>query len=131
MTDKMTRHKRTSSGVRKNRGPNSGRKSPVVADAAGLNFIRHQVENRWPTEETLIKAHELAIDRKANRHSSTKKIRPMDTGFLLLDGLIGTCPKALAIVLTAAALKIKRVRRYPGWVLQRTYNLKNRVIEII
>jgi hypothetical protein len=72
-------------------------------------------------------------DRKGGtrRGPSIKKIKPMKQGFTILDSLVGSCPKALETVLLAASLKLKRVRRYPGYVLIRTYNLKNRPIEII
>jgi len=33
--------------------------------------------------------------------------------------------------LTAASMKVKRVKRYPGWILQTTYNLKNRPLQFI
>jgi hypothetical protein len=130
---KSGKPKSYSSGVRKNRPANAKRKSPVVSDFPGLNFIRHQKENRWPSNDTMIKAYELSIDRKGGtrRGASIKKIKPMNSGFTMLDCLIGSCPKALETVLLAASLKLKRVRRYPGYVLIRTYNLKNRAIEII
>ena len=34
-------------------------------------------------------------------------------------------------LLVAASLEIKKVRRYPGMILSRTYNLKNRPIVIL
>jgi hypothetical protein len=36
-------------------------------------------------------------------------------------------PRTLDILLTAASLTVKRVKRYPGWILQQTYNLKSEV----
>lgn len=127
MASKRTRSKRTSSGARKNRaGKNCSRKGPAIADQAKGNFLRHQSGNRWPTEGTMIKAYELMKDRKTRSRSKSK---PMEQGFTVLDHLIDK--PYLAKLLVAASLKIKRVRRYPGYVLQRTYNLKNRPIEII
>ena len=133
MGDKRTRKKNTSSGARKGRADRgtSRRNTTAIADAAGYLFLKDQKRNRWPTEATLVKAHELAIDKKANRHGKPGKARPVDVGFPLLDTLVGTCPKALDTLLTAASLKLKRVRRYPGWILQRVYNLKNRPIQLI
>ena len=133
MADKRTRRANISSGARKARAGRgmSRRNTTALADPVGYLFLKDQKRNRWPTEATLVKAHELAIDKKANRRGKPGKKRPVDVGFPLLDTLVGSCPKALNVLLTAAALKIKRVRRYPGWVLQQTYNLKNRPIELI
>jgi hypothetical protein len=68
------------------------------------------------------------------RGDSIKKnrrgIRPMESGFTMLDALIDK-GKAVHTLLTAASLKLKKVRRHPGYVLIRTYNLKNRPITII
>jgi hypothetical protein len=98
----------------------------VVADAAGLNFIRHQSDNRWPDAATQIKAQELAMKKHPRGRAQSK---PMEQGFTLLDAIIDK--PALDVLLTAASLKLKKVRRYPGYVLQRVYNLKNRPIQII
>jgi hypothetical protein len=129
---KRTRKKNTSSGVRKNRGECAGRKSPVVVDFAGLNLIRHQAAHRWPSVRSLEKCWELAKDRKGSgrRRGPAKPIKPGNDGFTLLDMLIDK-GSTLDTLLTAASLQFKKVRRYPGYVLIRTYNLKDRPIEII
>lgn len=126
MGDKRTRKKNTSSGVRKNRTEHSKRKSPVVADQPGLNFIRHQGANRWPDLETMIKAQELAMKKHVRGRA---KVKPMTQGFTLLDSIIDS--DSLETLLTASSLKLKKVRRYPGYVLIKTYNLKSRPIQII
>jgi hypothetical protein len=133
MADKSTRKKRVSSGARKARADRgfSRRNTTALADPVGYVFLKDQKRNRWPSEASLVKAHELAIDRKANRRGKPATKRPADVGFPLLDTLVGTCPKALETLLTAASLKLKRVRRYPGWILQRVYNLKDRPIQLI
>jgi hypothetical protein len=135
MSDKSTRKKGVSSGARKARADRgfSRRNTTAIADAAGYLFLKEQKRHRWPTKETEDKYASLNKDKKrgTSRGQSIKKIKPMKQGFTLLDCLIGTCPKALDTVLLAASLKLKRVRRYPGYVLIRTYNLKNRPIEII
>jgi hypothetical protein len=133
MSDKSTRKKNVSSGARKGRADRgtSRRNTTAIADAAGYLFLKDQKRNRWPSQDTMEKAHELAIDKKANRRGKPGKARPADVGFPLLDTLVGTCPKALDTILTAASLKLKRVRRYPGWILQRVYNLKDRPIQLI
>ena len=109
-----------------------GRKSPVVANFPGLLFIRHQDEHRWPTAMTEDKYAEMNKDRKFRkpRPGPEKKIKPATMGFTLLDAVIDK-GKALQTLLTAASLQLQKVRRYPGYVLIRTYNLKNRPIEII
>ena len=129
---KGKRAKRTSSGARKARADRgkARRNTTALADAVGYVFLKEQKRNRWPTSRTEDKYAELNRV-KPPRRKPGGSIKPMDTGFTLLDGLVGTCPKALNTVLMAASLKLKRVRRYPGWVLQRVYNLKNRPIEII
>jgi hypothetical protein len=98
----------------------------VVADHQALHFIRHQAANRWPDEPTMIKAQELAVKKHQRGRAKTK---PMDQGFTLLDMLIDN--SNLPKLLLAASLKLKKVRRYPGYVLERTYNLKSRPIQII
>jgi len=128
MSLKTARNKRTSSGARKNRTDKSGRKSPVVADPAGLNFIRHQSDSRWPDQDTLIKAQELSMKKHPRGRAKTK---PMTMGFTVMDCLLGNSQDALLKLLLAASLKIKPVRRYPGYVLIKTYNLKDRPIQII
>jgi hypothetical protein len=100
-----------------------------VADAVADIFLRHQASNRWPTQDIMQKSWEMLKDRKTRRPGK-KAIKPMDTGFTLLDALIDK-GKTLETLLTAASLKIKRVKRHPGYVLIRTYNLKNRPITII
>jgi hypothetical protein len=128
MTDKRDRKTRVSSGVRKNRTNASGRKSPVVSDFLGLLFIRHQAENRWPDPKTEDKYAELNRAKRPRRKPG--KIKPAGGGFTLLDMAIDK-GRALDTLLTAASLKLKKVRRYPGYVLIHTYNLKNRPIDII
>jgi hypothetical protein len=92
--------------------------------------MKAQGRDRWPTEKTMDDAWRLKNERQPRRKPQ-KAVKPMQQGFTILDCLIGSCPHALDKLLLAASLKIKKVRRYPGYVLQRTYNLKNRTIEII
>jgi len=128
MSSKRKRNSKSGSGVRKNRaGKNCSRKGPAIEDQAGANFIRYQDLYRHPDAEQLVKAWELKNEKRPRRPK--KPIKPMQTGFTMLDALIDS--PALETVLLAASLKIKRVRRYPGYVLQRVYNLKNRPLEII
>ncbi|MBW2646919.1 MAG: hypothetical protein JRE23_12250 [Deltaproteobacteria bacterium] len=135
MTDKRARSTNVSSGARKGRADRgtSRRNTTALADPAGYLFLKDQKRHRWPTAWSEDKYAELNKDKKrgTSRGSSIKKIKPMKQGFTILDALVGSCPKALETVLLAASLKLKRVRRYPGYVLIKTYNLKSRPIEII
>jgi hypothetical protein len=128
MANKRTRKKRTSSGARKNRaGKNLGRRGPAVADQAESSFLKRQALHRWPTEATMIKAYEMI---KAKRpRSNPGKAKPARVGFTLLDMVIDR--PATQKLLVAASLKLKRVRRFPGYILIKTYNLKSRPIQII
>jgi hypothetical protein len=134
MGDKRSRKKRASSGARKERAARgfARRNTTALADSAGYLFLKEQKRNRWPSQYVMEKAFQLLKDRKGGtrRGASIKKIKPQKQGFTLLDAVIDK-GKALETLLTAASLQLKRVRRYPGYVLIHTYNLKNRPIEII
>jgi hypothetical protein len=134
MGDKRSRAKRASSGARKDRAARgfARRNTTALADSAGYLFLKEQKRNRWPSQYVMEKAFQLLKDRKGGtrRGASIKKIKPQKQGFTLLDAVIDK-GKALETLLTAASLQLKRVRRYPGYVLIHTYNLKNRPIEII
>jgi hypothetical protein len=97
-----------------------------VVDAQADCFLRQQDNDRWPTEISKNKAWDMAKDKKPR---SNRKSKPRQIGFCMLDLLIDK--PNLEKLLVAASLKVKKVRRYPGWVLERTYNLKDRPIEII
>ena len=126
MSLKGTRKKRTSSGARKNSKTNRNRRGRAIAKGPEANFIRHQSGNRWPDPATLEKAGELAMKKQPR---SRAKSKPMQLGFSLLDLCIDKA--STHQLLLAASLKIKAVKRYPGHVLERVYNLKGRVIELI
>ena len=135
MPDKRARKKRTSSGARAARAlrGTSRRNTTALADPVNYLFLKEQKRHRWPSQWSEDKYAELNMDKRQgnSRGTTAKKIKPMKTGFTLLDSLVGNCPKALETVLLAASLKLKRVRRYPGYVLIRTYNLKSRPIVLI
>lgn len=126
---KSTEMKRSSCKVKaaragKNCAPRANLKP---GDVTGENFIRMQQFNRWPTQETEDKYFELNNAKKP-RHRPANRVKPPQLGFPLLEQADGP---ALQRLLVAASLSVKKVKRWPGWVLQRTYNLKNRPIEII
>ena len=129
MNQKRTRKARVGSGARKHRTDKSRRKSPVVANFAGLLFLRHQKANRWPTEDSLDKAWQLIKVKRGRRQAGA--IQPKQYGFTLYDACMESNPSTVKTLLLAASLKVKKIRRYPGWFLERVYNLKNRPIELI
>lgn len=134
MGDKRKRKTRVGSGARKagRAGKNCGRRaSQPVADEVGYSFIRFQANHRWPTEESKAKRNQLDIDdrkKKVRSSPNRKPVRPLSTPLLETAALNN--PGAVEKLLSAACLKMKRVRRHPGWVLQRTFKLKNRPIDL-
>lgn len=115
-------------------GKNFNRRTRLPAgDGAGYDFIKTQAGLRWPDENTRARAQSFALGKEKEPTGKKKKraTRPMPSGFPLIENLMGTCPGALHKLLVASSLQIKKVRRYPGYVLSRTYNLKDRPIEII
>jgi hypothetical protein len=126
MSLKGKRKSRESSGARKFGKANRNRRGRAIAKGPEANLIRHQSDHRWPDKETLEKAGELAMKKQPR---SRAKSKPMQLGFSLLDLCIDKA--STHKLLLAASLKIKKVKRYPGYVLERVYNLKGRVIELI
>ena len=123
------RAKKTSSGVGKNRaGKNVSRRTRVPADPVVDQFIRHQAANRWPSQATEAMYFELNNDKTKKDPRPAKRIKPPRFEFALMESIK---PEILDKLLTAASMKIKRVKRYPGWILQQTYNLKNRPLQFI
>ena len=96
-------------------------------------FIRRQATDRWPTADSEQKYFELNNDKKAKGGRKANGIKPPAFPFALLEQAIGhddpIRARTINKLLICSSLKIKKVRRYPGWVLQRTYNLKNRVLD--
>lgn len=96
--------------------------------STGEEQVRHEASRRWPTPDQEVKYFELNTAKDKPRGGGRSKIKPPARPFALLESID---PKVLDKLLTASSLKLKRVRRYPGWILQHTYNLKNRPIQII
>jgi hypothetical protein len=81
------RAKKTSSGVGKNRaGKNVARRAPATADTAGMSFIRHQAETRWPTQESEALYFELNTSKQAINRPA-KRIRPPALPMPLLESI--------------------------------------------
>lgn len=130
MATKRKRKKKISSGARKmHAGENRPRREPVSIDLAGEDSVKHQAARRWPEAWQEDKYFELNNENFTPLDSNKKpRIKPPKFQFAMLESLdIQTLDK----LLTAASLRLKGVSRFPGWILQRTYNLKNRPIEII
>ena len=86
------------------------------------------VKRQWPTKEQEQLYFELNQAKDKPRGPGRKGIKQPDFPFAMLESI----PAAqLDKLLTAASFQLKRVKRFPGWILVRTYNLKNRPIEFI
>lgn len=106
---------------------NCARSGRAITDHAADEQIRRCHLRRWPDKEQENKYFELNTDKK-QRGKPAKRIKPPVLEFALLESID---PKTLNKLLIASSLKVKKVRRYPGWILQTTYNLKSRPIQII
>lgn len=83
-------------------------------------------KRQWPSKEQ----EQAYFEMNAKNHPAARGggIKPPVFEFALMESIPAN---QLDKLLTASSLTVKRVKRYPGWILQRTYNLKNRPIEII
>jgi hypothetical protein len=101
----------------------------MIAKPAEAAFLKSQDLNAWPSKESGDLYASLNRDKPAKRPENKKPVGRFN--FSLLELAIESSAKELNKLLTAAALKLKPVRRPPGFILQRTYNLKKRPIEIV
>lgn len=142
MADKRSRKKHVSSGARKAARTERqlGRRSRPIANQAHRSFLKIQDRDRVPDDDVCDKYASL---NKKKHQPGPGRSRPAPLGMPLLEALL-TSPnpadwkvheqescKNVIKLLVAASLKIKRVKRHPGWILQRTYNHKNRPITIV
>ena len=120
--------KGTSSGKRKlaRADKNCARSGKAKMNLAGEEQVRNEANRRWPTKETEQKYFELNIKKAQAANRPAKRIKPPVLGFALLESLSYA---TLDRILTCSSLKLKRVKRYPGWILQSVYSLKNRPID--
>ena len=129
--NKRPRKKNVSNGSKAGRaGRQMERRGPAIGNQAQASFLKHQADNRWPEQAVLDKYAEL----NAKKHQPSRQIKkPNRLGFPLMEqamhGINGTV--IVGKLLTAACLKFKRVKRHPGWILETTYNMKGRPIEVI
>ena len=123
------RAKKTSSGVGQNRaGKNVSRRTRVPRDLSTEQFIRHQAGSRWPSQVSEQLYFDLNNDRTKKDPRPANRIKPPKHELPLLESIKAD---TLDKLLTAASLKVKRVKRYPGWILQSTYNLGRRPLQFI
>jgi hypothetical protein len=91
------------------------------------NTVAFLDNHRWPTQESEALYFELNTSKQAINRPA-KRIRPPALPMPLLESID---PVTLDKLLTAASLKVKRVKRYPNWVLQTVYNLGRRPLQFI
>lgn len=88
--------------------------------------------DKWPEDWQLDLYHDLnnsKFNTGRRRDPEIKvRVKPPVFPFALLESVE---PHTLDKLLTAASIAVKKVKRYPGWILQNTYNLKSRPIQII
>lgn len=129
---KRQRKSRVGSGIRKQlAGQNPGRRAPAWTDMAGQSFVRHEHEYRWPTEDQM---NRCVRDFKEITHGKPRDgIKPSRMSFKLFDLAIGTETKnkSMAKLLLCAAMKVKRIKRHPGYRIMKTHSLGNRVLSMV
>ena len=89
--------------------------------------VRRGHLRRWPDKDTEDLYFALNTAKK-QRGAPAKRIKPPAMEFPLMESLSDETRKK---ILLASSLEVKKVKRHPGWVLSRVYNLKNRPIEFI
>lgn len=104
------------------------KRKPSYARPDALQALQVVEANRWPDDEQLVKYHELNQDKKktGGRRKPRKNLPPVE--FPLMDEIN---PVIRNRMLIAASLKVKEVKRLPGFILQRTYNHKKRPITFV
>ena len=92
------------------------------------NNVEFFKANRWPTSDQESMYFEMNTDNKQRNQPARGRIKQPVLPFPLMESVDLV---VLDKLLTAASMTAKRVRRYPGWILQTVYNLKSRPIEFI
>jgi hypothetical protein len=126
---KRKRKKKWSSGAWKTRSyTNVSRRAAVTLDLPTEQYIRHQAEHRWPTEKSEDLYFKMNNSEPPEHKLLVNRIRPPQLEFPLLESLPGA---TLYKILLASSLRVKKIKRHPGWILERVYNLRDRPIQII
>ena len=121
--------KRSTGKVRDNRsGKNCKRRGKAIINPSADDGVRRGALHRWPTKDQEAMYFDMNTSKNPVNRPSKGRIRPPVTEFALLESLD---PATLDKLLTAASFSVKKIKRYPGWILQRVYNLKSRPIQII
>lgn len=128
---RKTKEGRGNRKVRAAAGKDVRRRSPVLLDGADIDYIKNP--NRWPTERQLVNYTELNMAKTPR--GGGKKSNVPTFAFPLIEQAMGTDLEtykvpAVARLLRAACFTIQPVKRYPGYVLKRTDNLKGKVIDL-
>jgi len=97
-------------------------------DYVGEEQVRNEAARRWPSNDQEQKYFELNMLKKQRGRANPKRIKPREVTFPLLHEVN---PAMLKKILLAASIKLKSVKRDPGFVLIRQYNLGNRPLEFI
>ena len=107
------------------------RMSILTVDGEDLN-MKNNIEffksHSWPTSDQENMYFEMNTAKKQRNQPARGRIQPPTQSFSLMESID---PVVLDKLLTAASMTVKKVRRYPGWILQTVYNLKSRPIEFI
>lgn len=138
MAKHRERKKRTSSGARKVRASKgiSKRTAPVLLNTTTaksvLQCIKMGLNSVHPDPNQLNKQWSLSTVRVPPNRQQQKKITPPNYGFPLMEQAVSEPHRweTIKALLIRSSLKIKPVRRWPGWILQRTYDLKNRPLDL-
>lgn len=109
-------------------GKNCKRSGKSHGDLIGEQFVRTQHLSRWPDEYQEDMYFKMNNNKKKESNPAQGRIKPPVREFALMESL---SLKVIDKLLTAACFQIKRVKRFPGWILIRTYNMKKRVIQFI
>ena len=92
------------------------------------NDVEFFKTHRWPTSDQESMYFEMNTAKKQRNQPARGRIQQPVMPFALMESID---PVVLDKLLTAASMTVKKVRRYPGWILQTVYNLKSRPIQFI
>ena len=103
------------------------KKKKVITNRAAYQMVTHMQADRWPTSNQEDVYHQLNSGRNSKSRPGSR-IMPRVMEFPLIESVKF---EVIDKLLTAASLRLQRVKRYPGWYIQTVYNLKDRPIQII
>lgn len=123
----MGQGKERSTGRRKEarKGKNLKSTKRAIANRAGFEQIQNECSRRFPSKESEETYAALNMVKQPRGRRGGKGQKKPEFFFPLLESLP---TDQIRKVLLCSSLELKAVKRYPGWILSRTYNLKNRVL---